>query len=54
MFAHSTLAVMIFAVVYGFTSGAFISLVAPCVAQVSEKDEVGSRIGGLYSIISLP
>jgi MFS family permease len=53
-FAKSITSVMIFAALYGFASGAFISVVTPCVAQISEMGEIGSRIGGLYMGISFP
>lgn len=43
-----------FAGVYGFCSGAFISVIAPCVAQISETREMGMRIGMLYTITSFP
>ncbi|EIW81585.1 MFS general substrate transporter [Coniophora puteana RWD-64-598 SS2] len=54
MFANSILASMLFAAVFGFLSGAFISLITPCVAQISEKREIGTRIGVLYSMLSVP
>jgi hypothetical protein len=47
-------ALMLFAAVYGFFSGAFISLITPCVAQISDISQIGTRIGMLYSIISVP
>ncbi|CDO72294.1 hypothetical protein BN946_scf184970.g146 [Trametes cinnabarina] len=53
-FAHSLVAIMLFAVVYGFFSGAFNALVIPCVVQISDVREYGTRIGVLYSIISFP
>ncbi|KAF6759155.1 major facilitator superfamily domain-containing protein [Ephemerocybe angulata] len=43
-----------FAAVYGFTSGAFVSLITPCVVQISEGREIGTRIGMLYTVISIP
>lgn len=54
MFAKTPVAVLAFAVVYGFLSGAFISVIAPCVAQISDISEIGSRLGALYTMISLP
>ncbi|OJA10373.1 hypothetical protein AZE42_08715 [Rhizopogon vesiculosus] len=54
MFAKTVVAVMAFAVVYGFLSGAFISMVTPCVAQISDISEIGSRLGALYTLISIP
>ena len=53
-FARSVAPVMLYAATYGFFSGAFNALIMPCIAQVSEIREIGSRIGMLYSIISFP
>ncbi|KAL1705753.1 major facilitator superfamily domain-containing protein [Schizophyllum commune] len=46
--------IMTFAAIYGFLSGAFISVVTPCVAQISPAGRVGARVGMLYSAISVP
>ncbi|TFK68820.1 MFS general substrate transporter [Pluteus cervinus] len=46
--------IIAFAVLYGFSSGAFVALINPCVAQISEKGCVGSRIGLLYTVIAFP
>jgi MFS family permease len=54
LFAKSLVSIMLFAVVYGFFSGAFVSVVTPCVAQISDIRSIGMRIGMLYSVISLP
>lgn len=54
MLAKTMTAVMGFAAVYGFLSGAFISVITPCVAQISDIDEIGTRIGALYTLISVP
>jgi MFS family permease len=54
MFAKSLVAVMLFAAAYGFFSGAFISVITPCIAQISDIRQIGTRIGMLYSIISFP
>ncbi|PIL34880.1 MFS general substrate transporter [Ganoderma sinense ZZ0214-1] len=53
-FATGLTALMLFAALYGFFSGAFNALVIPCVAQISEVREIGTRVGVLYSIISFP
>ncbi|KAI0629937.1 MFS general substrate transporter [Trametes polyzona] len=52
VFAKTLVAIILFAIVYGFFSGAFIAMLIPCVAQISELNEIGTRIGVLYSIIS--
>lgn len=54
VFADTLAPIMIYAVTYGFFSGAFNALIMPCIAQVSEIREIGTRIGMLYSIISFP
>ncbi|KAF9476184.1 MFS general substrate transporter [Pholiota conissans] len=51
---ETLVALMLFAAVYGFCSGAFITLITPCVAQISDISQIGTRIGMLYSIISIP
>ncbi|KAI0671247.1 MFS general substrate transporter [Trametes maxima] len=53
-FSRTLVAIMLFAAVYGFFSGAFNALIIPCVAQISQMREIGTRIGVLYSIISFP
>lgn len=54
MLAKTMIALMGFAAVYGFLSGAFISVITPCVAQISDINEIGTRIGALYTLISVP
>ncbi|KAF7320498.1 Monocarboxylate permease-like protein [Mycena chlorophos] len=55
LLAGSSLPVLlVFAATYGFSSGAFISLITPCVAQISDVRQIGGRIGLLYSVISVP
>ena len=54
MFARSLPLIAIYAVTYGFFSGAFNALIMPCIAQVSDIGEIGTRIGMLYSILAFP
>ncbi|THG97867.1 hypothetical protein EW026_g4221 [Hermanssonia centrifuga] len=54
IFTDTLLTIMLFAVTYGFFSGAFNALIVPCIAQISEIREIGARIGMLYSILSFP
>ena len=54
IFAKSTTEIMLYAVLYGFFSGAFNALIMLCVAQISDVREIGMRIGLLYTIISFP
>lgn len=53
-FADTLVKIMLYAIVYGFFSGAFNALVVPCIAQISDIREIGMRIGMLYSILSFP
>ena len=41
-----------FAVLYGGFVGTFLALQIPCITQISDIEEVGTRIGVLYSITS--
>jgi MFS family permease len=43
-----------FVLSFGFFSGGFIALINVCVAQISKTEEVGSRIGLLYCLVSFP
>jgi len=52
--ADSPIRVIMFCILYGFSSGSFISLITPCIAQISEIREIGTRIGLLYTVISIP
>ncbi|KAI0350163.1 MFS general substrate transporter [Trametes cingulata] len=52
MFAKSLVAIVLFAVTYGCFSGAFLAMQIPCIAQISNIEEVGTRIGILYSVAS--
>lgn len=46
-------AMVTFAILYGFSSGAFASLLAPCSAQLGSTDTVGTRLGMAYACMSL-
>lgn len=43
---------IIFTALYGFSSGAFVSLAPACVAQISDLREVGVRNGTFFAVIS--
>ncbi|KAI0629936.1 MFS general substrate transporter [Trametes polyzona] len=51
-FARSLVAIIVFAAAYGCFSGAFLAMQIPCIAQISNIEEVGTRIGILYSVAS--
>lgn len=44
---------ILFAGLYGFTTGAFVSLAPACLAQISEIREIGVRNGALFACVSL-
>lgn len=43
---------IVFSALYGFGSGAFVSLAPACVAQISDLRQVGVRNGTFFAIIS--
>lgn len=45
--------IIIFAVLYGFSSGAFVSLAPSLVAQISDIRQIGVRNGTLFAIVSI-
>ncbi|KAI0775614.1 MFS general substrate transporter [Trametes elegans] len=52
MFTSSLISIILFGVVYGCVAGAFLAMQIPCIAQISKIEEVGTRIGILYSVAS--
>ncbi|KAI9721174.1 MAG: hypothetical protein M1828_005281 [Chrysothrix sp. TS-e1954] len=51
--SHDSATVTAFSAVYGFTSGALISLIAPLIAQISDIKHIGIRIGCTFFVISV-
>jgi hypothetical protein len=49
--SHAALAV--FAAVYGYTSGGFISLLMPCAAKSGTLETLGQRFGTFQLIMSI-
>lgn len=45
--------VIAFVCLYGFTSGVFISVVPPAVAQISPDDKIGGRIGAFFMLTAV-
>jgi MFS family permease len=43
---------IVFAAVYGFSSGAFVSLAPALIAQISEIQQIGARTGAFYTVVS--
>ncbi|EKV05875.1 Monocarboxylate transporter, putative [Penicillium digitatum PHI26] len=50
----SSAAIVVFAVLYGFFSGGIVSLMSPCIAQVTPSpDQIGTHLGMSMAIIGL-
>lgn len=45
-------AIIVFAGLYGFTTGAFVSLAPSLIAQISDIREIGVRNGSLFAVVS--
>jgi hypothetical protein len=51
---HSTKAqIFAFSAMYGFASGAFISIIMPCVADLGPVETLGQRFGVYQAVIGL-
>lgn len=50
--ASNTTTIFIFSVLFGFTSGAYIALIAPLIVKISPLSESGYRIGLLFFLSS--
>lgn len=50
--ASSNAAFIVFAVLYGFASGAYVSLLPAQIAHISRVDQIGFRVGLLFACIS--
>ena len=46
-------ATIAFAVVFGFSTGAYVALAAPCVVQISPFQQIGYRIGLIFLFSSI-
>lgn len=51
--AHGSAAIIVFAGLYGFFSGAFVSLGPALVAQISDIRQIGVRNGTVYFLVSI-
>lgn len=49
---QSTAGIVVFAVIFGFSSGGFISLAPTLIAQISDISQIGSRVGAAFAIQS--
>ncbi|KAJ5823832.1 Major facilitator superfamily domain general substrate transporter [Penicillium robsamsonii] len=51
-FGNSLVGLYMFSVIFGLSSGSFLSLAPACIGQISKASEVGGRFGLTYSIVS--
>ena len=49
----SQVGIIVFAVVYGFVSGAVVSLLMPCVTKVGSLETMGQRFGTFQTVIGI-
>lgn len=52
--ATSDAAIVTFAALYGFSSGAFVSLIPALLAEISDMRELGLRAGLEFAVLSVP
>lgn len=45
--------IIVFAIVFGFVSGAVVSLVMPCVAKTGTLDTIGQRFGTFQTVLGV-
>ncbi|KAK3938756.1 putative monocarboxylate protein [Diplogelasinospora grovesii] len=51
--ASTTAAIIVFAVLFGFSSGAYVALAAPCVVRISPFQQIGYRVGLIFLFSSI-
>ena len=51
--ARGTAPIIVFCVLYGFASGAFVSILPAIIAQISDVRQIGTRTGSMFAIVSL-
>jgi MFS family permease len=51
--ARSNAAIIVFAILYGFGSGAFVGLGPALIAQISDVRQIGVRTGTMFAIVSV-
>jgi MFS family permease len=52
-FYRSHPGIIMFASIYGFVSGAYISLLIPCAAKAGKLEQLGQRIGSFQTVQGL-
>jgi MFS family permease len=48
----NTAGIVVFAVIFGFASGGYISLVPTLIAQLSDIRQIGTRVGAAFAVAS--
>lgn len=51
--ANSNAALILFAILFGFTSGTIVSMAPPIVAQISDVRQIGVRTGTVFTFIAI-
>jgi MCP family monocarboxylic acid transporter-like MFS transporter 10 len=46
------LSIIAFAIIFGYCSGCYVSLIPTCVNQLGDSRTAGSRMGALFSLMS--
>lgn len=49
---ESTAGILVFTIIFGFSSGGFISLAPTLIAQISDLSQIGARVGAAFAIQS--
>ncbi|EPT01154.1 hypothetical protein FOMPIDRAFT_1023451 [Fomitopsis schrenkii] len=52
-FANDTGGFIVIAIIYGFSSGVFVSLLAPPIVHMGEIKDVGTRVGMAFTLLAL-
>jgi MFS family permease len=50
---HGNAPIIVFSSLYGFTSGAFVSLAPSLIAQISDVRKIGVRTGSMFALTSI-
>lgn len=48
-----TAGILVFAIIFGFSSGGYVSLVPTLIAQISDIRKIGTRVGTAFAIQSI-
>jgi MFS family permease len=51
--AKSNAVIILFAALYGFSSGTFVSLLPALIAQISDIRQIGVRTGTMFAVVSI-